>query len=105
MDGFVITTNSAEPMGYLDGTDLPWYYGFAKTYGIGDRYFCSCLAPTFPNRRFLQAGTAAGLVSTTIPGPFIKPPATGLICKQLDAHGIGWANYYVEVPEIGLWLP
>jgi len=105
MDGFVITTNSAEPMGYLDGTDLPWYYGFAKTYGIGDRYFCSCLAPTFPNRRFLQAGTAAGLVSTTIPGPFIKPPATGLICNQLDAHGIGWANYYVEVPEIGLWLP
>lgn len=103
MDGFVTATNSDEPMGYLDGTDLPWYYGFARTYGIGDRYFCSCLAQTFPNRRFLQAGTAAGLVSTTIPGPFIKPPATGLIWDLLDAHQIGWANYYVEVPEIGLW--
>src|SRR5215469_16376513 len=34
MDGFITTTNSNEPMGYLDGTDLPWYYGFARTYGI-----------------------------------------------------------------------
>ena len=103
MDGFVTTTNSHVPMGYFDGTDLPWYYGFARSYGIGDRYFCSCLAQTFPNRRFLQAATAAGLVSTTIPNPFIRPPASGLIWELLDAHDIDWANYFVEVPEIGLW--
>ncbi len=103
MNGFVTTTNSTEPMGYLDGTDLPWYYGFARAYGIGDRYFCSVLAQTFPNRRFLQAATAAGLVSTSIPSPFAKPPATGLIWDLLDAHGIGWANYFVELPEVGLW--
>jgi phospholipase C len=103
MDGFVTTTNSADPMGYLDGTDLPWYYGFARTYGIGDRYFASCLAQTFPNRRFLQAATAAGLISTTIPSPFVHPPATGLIWELLDAHNIGWANYFAEAPEVGLW--
>ena len=103
MDGFVTTTNSTDPMGYLDGTDLPWYYGFARAYGIGDRYFASVLAQTFPNRRFLQAATAAGLVSTSIPSPFATPPATGLIWDQLDAHGIGWANYFVELPEVGLW--
>jgi len=103
LDGFVTTTGSDAPMGYLDGTDLPWYYGFARSYGIGDRYFSSCLAQTFPNRRFLQAATAAGLVSTTIPSPFAHPPATGLIWDLLDAHEIGWANYFVEVPEVGLW--
>jgi phospholipase C len=103
MDGFVTTTNSHVPMGYLDGTDLPWYYGFARTYGIGDRYFCSCLAQTFPNRRFLQAGTAAGLISSSIPSPFVHPPAGGLIWDLLDAHGIDWANYFVEAPEVGLW--
>ena len=103
MDGFVTTTGSDVPMGYLDGTDLPWYYGFARTYGIADRYFASCLAQTFPNRRFLQAATAAGLVSTTIPSPFVKPPATGLLWDLLDAHNIGWANYFVEVPDVGLW--
>jgi len=103
MDGFVTTTGSDVPMGYLDETDLPWYYSFARTYGIGDRYFASCLAQTFPNRRFLQAATAAGLVSTTIPSPFIRPPATGLIWDLLDAHGIGWANYFAEIPDISLW--
>jgi phospholipase C len=103
MDGFVTTTDSEDPMGYLDGTDLPWYYGFARTYGIGDRYFCSLLGPTFPNRRFLQAATAAGLVTDAIPNPLGQPPATGLIWDLLDAHGIGWANYFVELPEVALW--
>ncbi len=103
MDGFVTTSGSDDPMGYLDGTDLPWYYGFARTYGIGDRYFSSCLAQTFPNRRFLQAATAAGLVGTVIPSPFVHSPPAGLIWDLLDAHNIGWANYFVEVPEVGLW--
>jgi len=103
MDGFVTTTSSAEPMGYLDGTDLPWYYGFARTYGIGDRYFSSVLSRTFPNRRFLQAATAAGLVNDAFPSPFARPPATGLIWDLLDAHNVGWANYFVELPEVALW--
>ncbi|HEX3424633.1 MAG TPA: alkaline phosphatase family protein [Acidimicrobiales bacterium] len=103
MDGFVTATESAAPMGYLDESDLPWYYGLARAFGIGDRYFSSVLAQTFPNRRFLQAGTADGLVSTTLPSPFVHPPPTGVIWDRLDAHGIGWANYFIEVPEVGLW--
>ncbi|MGH9127600.1 MAG: alkaline phosphatase family protein [Acidimicrobiales bacterium] len=103
MDGFVTTTASHDPMAYLDGTDLPWYYGLARTFGMGDRYFASCLAQTFPNRRFLQAGTADGLVATTLPGPFVHPPPGGTIWDRLDAQRIGWANYFVEVPEVALW--
>ena len=76
MDGFVTTTNSTDPMGYLDGTDLPWYYGFARAYGIGDRFFSSVLAQTFPNRRFLQAGTAAGLAARLNVAPRVVPIAT-----------------------------
>ena len=103
MDGFVTTTNSDVPMGYLTGDDLPWYYGFARTYGIGDRYFSSVLGPTFPNRRFLQAATAAGLVGDAVPNPFAKSPAAGLIWDLLSTHDIGWANYFVELPEVALW--
>jgi phospholipase C len=103
MDGFVTTTGSSDPMGYLDGADLPWYYSFAATFGIGDRYFSSVLAQTFPNRRFLQAATAAGQVSDTIPNPLSRPPAGGLIWDLLDAHGIDWVNYFAEVPELALW--
>jgi phospholipase C len=103
MDGFVTTTDSDAPMGYFDETDLPFYYGLARTFGIADRYFASCLAQTFPNRRFLQAGTADGLISTTLPSPFVQTPASGLIWDRLDEHGITWANYFAEVPEVGLW--
>ena len=103
MDGFVTTTKSDVPMGYLDETDLPWYYGFARSYGIGDRYFSSLLGQTFPNRRYLQAATSAGQVNDAFPSPFVRPPASGLIWELLDAHGIGWANYFVDVPELALW--
>ena len=103
MDGFVTTSNSTVPMGYLDGTDLPWYYGFARTYGIGDRYFASLLGQTFPNRRYLQAATSAGQVNDSLPNPFEHPPAGGLIWDLLDAHNIGWADYFVELPEVALW--
>jgi phospholipase C len=103
MDGFVTTTSGDAPMAYYDGSDLPFYYGLARTFGIADRWFSSCLAQTFPNRRFLQAGTADGLVSTTLPGPFVQPPASGLIWDRLDDQNISWANYFVEAPEVGLW--
>jgi len=102
-DGFVRTTNSSLPMGYWTGDDLPFYYGLARTFPIGDRYFASCLAQTFPNRRFLQAGTASGLVATRLPNPFEPNPPTGTVWDELDRHQISWVNYFVELPEIGLY--
>jgi len=102
-DGFVRTTNSSLPMGYWTADDLPFYYGLARTFPIGDRYFASCLAQTFPNRRFLQAGTASGLVATRLPNPFEPNPPTGTVWDELDRHQISWVNYFVELPEIGLY--
>jgi len=102
-DGFVRTTNSSLPMGYWTAEDLPFYYGLARTFPIGDRYFASCLAQTFPNRRFLQAGTASGLVATRLPNPFEPNPPTGTVWDELDRHQISWVNYFVELPEIGLY--
>ena len=48
--------------GLLDRADLPFYYGLARTFPLADRWFSSCLGPTFPNRRFLISGTANGLI-------------------------------------------
>ena len=41
-------------MGYWTDRELPFYYGLARTFPVADRWFCSCLGPTFPNRRFLS---------------------------------------------------
>ena len=44
-------------MSYYTADDLPTMYSLASTYATADRYFCSLLGPTFPNRLFLYAAT------------------------------------------------
>src|SRR3984885_939339 len=69
MNGFVTSTEQAAPegnkaaaMGYWTERDLPFYHALARTFPLADRWFSSCLGPTFPNRRFLLAGTANRLM-------------------------------------------
>ena len=37
---------------YEDDTVIPFYYALASTFSVGDRYFCSVLSSTWPNRFF-----------------------------------------------------
>jgi phospholipase C len=99
-DGFVRsverTVRSGDPtvpMGYWTEEDLPFYHGLARTFPLADHWFCSCLGPTFPNRRFLIAGTALGLIDD-LPWDLIDYPAAGTIFDNLTRHGISWINYH-----------
>jgi phospholipase C len=80
-------------MGYWTEQDLPFYYGLARTFPLADRWFSSCLGPTFPNRRFLIAGTAHGLIDDS-PYNLLDYPPAGTIFDMLTRHGISWANYH-----------
>jgi phospholipase C len=80
-------------MRYWTEQDLPFYYGLAKTFPLATRWFSSCLGPTFPNRRFLTAGTANGLIDD-LPFGMIDYPAAGTIFDLLSAHKISWVNYH-----------
>ena len=101
----------ALPMGYWTATDLPFYYGLARTFPVADRWFCSCMGPTFPNRRFLIAGTANGLIDD-LPWDLVDYPEAGTIFDALSTHGISWVNYHNVRPAIvvlkralgGRWL-
>src|SRR5215467_6715918 len=100
MDGFVTSTQDIAPdadpavgMGYWSQEDLPFYYGLARAFPLADRWFSSCLGPTFPNRRFLIAGTANGLVDD-LPFHLLDHPPAGTIFDTLSRHGISWANYH-----------
>ena len=44
-------------MGYYTAADIPFYYTLAKNFTICDRYFCSVLGPTHPNRMLQMTGT------------------------------------------------
>jgi phospholipase C len=80
-------------MTYWAEEGLPFYYGLARTFPLATRWFSSCLGPTFPNRRFLIAGTAHGLIDD-LPFGMADYPAAGTIFDLLTAHGISWANYH-----------
>jgi phospholipase C len=101
--GFVRASGDVA-MGYWTEADIPFYHGLAKTFPLCDRWFGSCLAQTYPNRRFLLAGTAAGIVSTTLEALSAPPPPNGNIMERFDAYGISWRDYYSDLPGTAVLL-
>jgi phospholipase C len=103
LDGFVLDgASSPSALGYWDESILPFYYSLASTFPVCDRYFSSTLCQTYPNRVFLMAATAAGLISTDTPPPTVTP-ANGHIFSVLNAYNINWQDYYAELPSPGLF--
>jgi len=89
-DGFVKASGPVA-MRFWDKTDIPFTYSLVEHFPIGERYFCSVLGQTFPNRSYLFAATSQGTINDTI-AP--TPPANGTIWDRLDAQGIDWGIYY-----------
>jgi phospholipase C len=99
MTGFVTSIEQATPggdkaaaMAYWTDQDLPFYHGLARTFPLADHWFSSCLGPTFPNRRFLLAGTANGLMDD-LPVNLLDRPQAGTIMDMLTRQEISWVNY------------
>ncbi len=99
MDGFAGIGQAS--MLYWDQQDLPFYYSLATTFCVGDRWFASAPCQTYPNRRFLLAGTAFGLISTDTSSLTQNPP-NGTIVDRLDAHGVTWKDYFTDLPATGV---
>jgi len=91
-------------MGYWQQADLPFYYSLASVFPIADRYFCSVLGQTYPNRRYLMAATSIGQVNDTTPA-LTDYPANGTIFDRLDAHGITWKDYITNLATPELFPP
>jgi phospholipase C len=103
MDGFVYgNQNTTQAMGYYPPEIIPFAYSFASTFTVGNRWFCSAPCQTYPNRRFLMAGTAYGDITTSSSTLSFTPPPNGTIFDQLDAHGISWANYFTDLPQTAI---
>jgi phospholipase C len=102
-DGFVRASGDVA-MGYWTADDIPFYYGLAGVFPLCDRWFGSCLAQTYPNRRFLLAGTAAGIVSTTLDALTAPAPPNGNIMERFDTYGISWRDYFSDLPAVAILL-
>jgi phospholipase C len=99
--------NDVETMSYYDQTDLPFYYNLAENFAISDRNFCSVLAPTFPNRSYLMAGTSFGHLTTndSIPPILGYQPIHGTIFDLFNHNGVSWADFFQDVPQDGSFRP
>jgi phospholipase C len=76
----------------------------ASVFPIADRYFCSVLGQTCPNRRYLISATSIGQVDDTPPG-LADYPANGTIFDRLDAQGLSWKDYYTDLATVELYPP
>ncbi len=101
-DGFVESGSGPVAMGYWDGSDQPFYYSLARHFPIADRYFCSVLGQTYPNRRYLISATSLGMINDTLPALTDYPP-NGTIFDKLDGTSVTWKDYYSTLSTTELY--
>jgi phospholipase C len=94
-DGFV-KASGPTAMWFWDKSDIPYTYSLARHFPIGERFFSSVLAQTYPNRRFFFAATASGSIDDKAYA-LTTPAANGTIFDRLDAHKIRWRTYAQEL--------
>ena len=94
------TPTDDDTMGFYTQDDLPFYYALAQTFAIDDRYFCSVIGQTFPNRSYALAATSFGHLTTSeiFPPPGGYKPISGTFMDLLDQYHVSWINYFSDVP-------
>ena len=109
IDRGVESPTEDQTMGFYNQDEIPFYYNLAQNFAIADRFFCSVLGPTFPNRSYLLAGTSFGHLTTSDsfppPGSGGYKPTTGTIFDLLEKNGVSWADYFSDVPQGGSFRP
>jgi phospholipase C len=100
MDGFLKAASDVFSIGYYGEQDLPFTPHVAKAFTAFDRFFCSLLSSTYPNREYMHAGQSYGMRDNTIPKPFF-PDTT--IFNSLSQAGVSNQYYYSDLPVAALW--
>jgi phospholipase C len=99
-DGFVTEYQNrgaqeyAEVMSYYLREQLPVYHALADEYVVCDRWFCSVMSSTWPNRFYLHCADSAGMQT--------NDPIDGVasIFDQLADAGISHRYYYANLPFV-----
>jgi phospholipase C len=117
MDGWLHpkTKNDELALAYYGPDDLPIWSQLTRGWQTYDRWFCSVLGPTQPNRYYLYSGTSAGLKDNSIPPDFLPGQKKGqrphwalgwdwpTVWDLCRSHGLSSAYYFSSLPEAGLW--
>ncbi|HEY2398654.1 MAG TPA: alkaline phosphatase family protein, partial [Solirubrobacteraceae bacterium] len=104
LDSFVsthLTTNGERDgpntMGYYTREDLPFFHALADNFTICDRYFCSVLGPTDPNRLYSMSATLDP--SGKNGGPSLQT----LTSNRVQNYGkFTWRTYPEQLQDAGV---
>jgi phospholipase C len=99
LDGFRKGDNDDFALGYYTETDLPFYGPLLKHATTYDRYFCSILGPTYPNRFYTHAAATDRLSNTTDTSSLLT------IWDRLGEAGVSSRYYFSDLPFLGLFGP
>jgi phospholipase C len=103
MDGFLRSgDNDIFSIGYYERDDLPFIPHVASAFTAFDRFFCSLLASTYPNREYMHSAQSYGMMDNTFPiatGGF--PDTT--IFASLARAGVSSKYFYSDIPFSALW--
>lgn len=107
MDGFVTEYRDSgaagdscrRVMGYFNRSTLGPLYALADGSALCQRWFCSVLGPTWPNRLYSHAATSGGATGNDFGDDRSMPT----IYQRLDAAGIPWVDYAGNAPFLALF--
>ncbi len=92
-------------LGWYGADDLGFYSAISRRFTVFDRYHCSVLGPTYPNREYLHSAQSGGLKRNFFPpevgypGGFTWPT----IWDKLVVAGVPARYYYSDLPVTALW--
>jgi phospholipase C len=97
------SNNDDFALGYYAEGDLGFIQDAAKQSTTFDRFFCSIMASTFPNREYMHAAQSYGQTENYIPFQEQGFPFDTTIWAALDRAGVSNRYYYSDIPVLALW--
>jgi len=93
-----VQAKTAMTMAYFEASDIPFQRALAQAFTTCDRYHCSVLGPTIPNRLYHWTGTIdphghAGGPATENPTDYVPVYNWPTYPERLQAAGISWQVY------------
>ena len=97
-------------LSYYTADDLPVINRIVRDFTAFDRYFCSWMGNTYPNRYYMHSAQAHGITNNDFPPQFAssRPEWTlgftwPTLWDQLTAAGVTWKYYFSNLPAIALF--
>jgi phospholipase C len=101
--------NDEYALGFYKPSEVPIYAQLARRFTVFDKYHCSVLGPTFPNRYYMHSAQAGGRKDNSLPD--IAGGQIGFEWETIwdrlakRAPGVSKGYYFVDLPAIALWGP